>query len=463
LYTSDIKAYVSEELRRVPADYAEVRLERSSRTSIRLRGPIRENIEQTGEFGGAVRVLVGGAWGFCSFNTMEELIELESQIRQAVKLAQLVGRWTGEKRSLAPVHPVREEVRPRIVLDPTAYSLAHKVGQLEEYNSLVLDYGGGITSSEAVYQETHVHSLFMSSEGAVIDQVKLDVAGFISALAARDGITQVASLRFGTSDDFGVLSDLHDQVKERCELATALLDAPVIQGGEYSVICAPQMAGVFMHEAFGHLSEFDSTMHDRRLCEIMTLGRRFGGKNLTVYDTGRAPGGRGHLLFDDEGVRAEPAYLIREGVLVGRLHSRESAATVGEKPTGNARALNYQHSPICRMRNTCIEPGAASLEDLLAGVERGVYVDCPYGGQTNGEMFTFAAGESYLIENGKLGRLVRGVNLTGNVFETLARIDLIGSDSTLSNGGCGKAGQMPLPVSMTAPHIRIKSAVVGGK
>ncbi|PJB49883.1 MAG: TldD/PmbA family protein, partial [Chloroflexi bacterium CG_4_9_14_3_um_filter_45_9] len=157
-------------------------------------------------------------------------------------------------------------------------------------------------------------------------------------------------------------------------------------------------------------------------------------------------------------------YLIREGILVGRLHSRETAARMGEKPTGNARALSYLFSPIVRMSNTYIEPGDASLEEMLSEIKEGVYVKDWYGGTTSLEMFTFSAGEAYIIRQGRLAELLRSPVLSGNVFITLENIDAIGNDLEMNQGGgCGKAGQSPLPVSNGSPHIRIRHCVVGGR
>ena len=121
------------------------------------------------------------------------------------------------------------------------------------------------------------------------------------------------------------------------------------------------------------------------------------------------------------------------------------------------------YPPIVRMTNTAIEPGETPLEEMFEGIEEGVYAVRMLGGQTNGEMFTFAAAEGYMIRDGKIAEPVSDVTLSGNVFQTLQDIDAISSDTLYTNGGCGKGGQMPLPVSVGGPHIRIKNVVVGGR
>ncbi|MBM4452669.1 MAG: TldD/PmbA family protein, partial [Chloroflexi bacterium] len=232
---------------------------------------------------------------------------------------------------------------------------------------------------------------------------------------------------------------------------------------EYTVILDPILAGVFAHEAFGHLSEADHVHENKRLQELMVLGRKFGSKHLNIVDGAAVPGLRGSYKYDDEGVPATKTYLIREGILESRLHSRETAAMMREKPTGNARAINYRYPPIVRMTNTFIEPGKVSFEDMLSEINEGIYAKDWYGGTTSLEMFTFSAGEAYMIRNGKIAELLRPIVLSGNVFTTLANINAIGNDLDMNQGGgCGKAGQSPLPVSNGSPHIRIRHCLVGG-
>jgi len=457
-----IVPHIEDLLAKAGADYLDVRIQQTESSRISFRGPNLEDLDESLDFGGAVRALVGGAWGFCSFNCLDEL---EVKMKQAVKLARLASQRTESASRLAAVPVVRESARPNIKRDPRLMDLAGKVNLFGDYNRQILDHSEHIGSSRVVYFDRYIHLLFMNSEGTRVDQEKMDLGGMLGAVAVRGGDTQTAFLTFGSSNDFGVALDLEEKLVEKCDLALDLLDAPTIQGGEYTVVCDPLMAGLFAHEAFGHLSEADDLMHNERMKEIMTLGRRFGRDILSIYDTGLEQGARGYVPFDDEGVRGKKVYLIKEGVLVGRLHSRESAVTMNEEPTGSARALDYRFPPICRMRATCIEPGSSTMEDLFSGIKRGVYVKSPMGGQTDDEMFTFASTEAYLIEDGRVGRLVRDVNLTGNVFDTLARIDAIGSDFTPADGpgGCGKGGQSPLPTSGWAPHVRITKAVVGGR
>jgi len=456
-----LKSLLESVVRGKDADYVEVRVEESHITRIEFRGRSLEELSQSVSFGGNVRALVDGGRGFVSFNRLDDL---EKLVQQAIEQARLVSRVRQEKFRLAPVPRIVKTLPLEVKEDPRRISLDAKKSLLEDYNRQILSYGAEITSSRVSYREKYTKLYFATSEGTWIEQEKLDLAGSLTAIATKGSLTQARSHGFGSSNDFGVVRGLEDKVQEICRIATELLRAPVVTGGTYTVICDPRLAGVFVHEAFGHLSEADNAEDNPRLREIMTLGRRFGESFLNIYDSGDDPGARGYVPFDDEGVPARKTYLIKEGVLVGRLHSRQTAAKMGEDPTGNARALDYRYPPICRMRNTCIEPGDASFEDMLKEIPLGVYAIGSFGGQTNGEMFTFTAAEAYMIRNGQLAELVRDVTLTGNVFHTLRNIDAVGNDFPRHEGagGCGKGNQGPLPTSMWAPHIRIRNVVIGG-
>lgn len=444
-----------------PADYLEIRVEESDLTSLRFQGPVLESVNASTQSGGAIRALVNGGWGFVTFNDLEEL---ETKVDMAIRQARLVGA-SGSKAKLAPAPVVEDVVEVPFGEDPRTVTLADKVALLKSYNELVLGQGKPIVSSNVSYVDKYSKIHFANSEGTYILQHKLDLSGRVAAMASDGNITQIGRVGFGSSTDFGVARNLENKVLAACDKAKLLLEAPPIKGGEYTVIVDPCLAGIFAHEAFGHLSESDFLYENPSLQKVMQLGTRFGEKFLTIYDTGLDVGARGYLKYDDEGVAARRTDLIREGVLVGRLHTRETAGKMGEQATGNARALDYTFPPICRMRNTCIAPGKASFADMLAGVKLGVYAVDSFGGETNGEMFTFSAGEAYMIRDGKLAELVRDVNLTGNVFTTLANIDMVGEDFTPfeSPGGCGKGGQAPLPTSSWAPHVRIQKVVIGGK
>ena len=438
------------------ADYCEVRIEETDSTRLTWRGKSLEDIAQTSGRGGNVRALVNGGWGFVSFN---DLTGLKKRVADAVSQARAAG---GDGNHFAEVGAYVDSVEPVLVKDPAEIPLADKKRQMDSYNDVIWSVDG-IQSSDMIYGDTSRKIHFGNSDGSYIEQNRVHVIARISAQARKNGDVQQAGFSIGSVGDYALVEGLDDEVLDAANRAVGLLTAKPLEGGEWTTILDPVLAGVFVHEAFGHLSEADNVAENDKLQEIMVLGRQFGGKHLNVVDGASMPGLRGSYAYDEEGTPATRTDLIREGKLVGRLHSRETAARMGESPTGNARAISHAYPPIVRMTNTIIENGEASFDDLLEGVDKGVYVKNWYGGMTQHEMFTFSSGEAYMIRNGRVEEAVRPVMLTGNIFTTLHNIDAIGNDLDMNQGGgCGKGGQMPLPVSNGSPHIRIRSCLISG-
>ena len=452
-----IAAGLAGALKKPRADYLEARFEESQTSHITYRGKELESIGRSTASGGNARALVKGGWGFTSFNSFDKLSD---RLSLAVEQARSVGSG---KSDLAPVPPATDSVASGVAQNPVEIPLAEKKRLLDEYNEIIWSVPQ-IQTSSIGYSDSRKKVVFLSSDGSFITQERADVTLRLTAIAARDGEVQQVGLSLGSRGEFSAIKGLHEPVKEMAKNAVALLTAPQAKGGEYTVVLDPILAGVFVHEAFGHLSESDFVYENDRMRDIMVLGKQFGSDRLNIVDSAAEPGLRGSFKYDDEGTRSVKTYLIREGKLVGRLHSRETAAKMNEKPTGNARAISYRFPPIVRMTNTYIEPGSLSFYDIIADIKEGIYAKNWYGGMTSMEMFTFSAGEAYMIRHGKIAEALRPVMLTGNVFTTLKNIDAIGNDLDMNQGGgCGKGAQMPLPVSNGSPHIRIQRCLVGGK
>jgi TldD protein len=443
-------------------DYLEIRLEDSKRTDFRYLGRQLEDLRQASTGGAAIRALKGGAWAFAC---VEDLTQLEDAVKTTVRAAHAAAKVNQGQSRLAAVTAREVEIKAHPANDPRAMGLEQKLALFGAYNERMLGVAG-ITSTMTSYFEMESRIRLATSDGTWVDREVVDFAYAAAAIARRGGDTRTGAVINGSKGDFGIVKGIEHEIDAAVAEALGKLDAPVITAGTYTVVCDPTLAGVFVHEAFGHLSEGDNLADDANMREILTLGRRFGAEYLNIYDTGLDSGIRGHLPVDDEGVPGQRTELITKGVLTGRLHSRETAGKLGEAATGNCRAISYRHPPIPRMRNTCIAPGPhGTLNDMIRDVKLGVYAVGSSGGQTNGELFTFTARDAFMIRDGAVAERVKDVTISGNVFDTLRNIDRIGSDFAVRDGfgGCGKAGQAPLPVSHGSPHIRIQNCVIGGK
>ena len=443
------------------AGYAEARVQRTRATRVSFRGRRLEGANESVDAGGCVRVLAdGGGWGVASFTSLDDLpamLETATQMSRAIRLDQPI--------RLAPVPPREDVVIPQVDGDPREVPLAEKRRLLEHLNGLMLAASDRIADTAASYYDHWSEWAFANSDGTWLFEVRPEI-GISAQATARAGATIERALEsVGLRRGWRSVQDRDGMFRTVAQRALALLDAPPVQGGTYPVVLDPRLAGVFVHEAFGHLSEADFVYENPQAREMMTLGRRFGSRLVNIGDDGSAAGLRGTLPYDDEGTPTQRTELIREGVLVGRLHSRETAAAMGERPTGNARAIDFRHPPIVRMTNTYIAGGSGTFDDLIRDIPLGVYAVDAVGGQTYLENFSFTAAHGQVIRNGKLAELVKDVTLAGNLFQSLQAIDGLAGDFqwNQTGGGCGKGGQFPLPVTEGAPHVRFGELLVGGE
>jgi TldD protein len=452
---------IQEALKRSKADYTEIRVEEKETTRVVFRGKELETAGANIDKGGIVRCLIKDkGWGVATFNNLDDLL---TKVDQAYQCAQ-VGS-VPEPIELASVEPVEQITTVELGRDFRDISLAEKKALAERYNHVMLGHSDKIIDTQAVYSDTFVHLILANSEGTYIEQEKPSVVVAAVAMSREGDNVQQAYESLASTQGYEYVLDKDELARKAAQKAVELLDAKPVKAGEYPVVVDQMLAGVFIHEAFGHLSEADFVYENPKAREMMTLGRRFGKGILNVFDDGSIPNQRGTTLYDDEGTPARRNWLIREGELVGRLHSRQTAAKMGETASGNARAMSYRFAPIVRMTNTGIDNGTTSFEDMIKDIELGIYACDAYGGQTQLENFSFSSGYAYMIRNGKIAEMVKDVILSGNLFSTLENIDAIGNDFKWLNtgGGCGKGNQFPLPVGMGAPHIRIQNVVIGGE
>ena len=233
-------------------------------------------------------------------------------------------------------------------------------------------------------------------------------------------------------------------------------NTPVVPG-DYVCVLAPTVTSVFTHESFGHKSEADFMLNDKTLQKEWTLGKQVANPKVSIVDEGDSLH-HGYCPYDDEGNKKKEVYLIKDGILSGRLHDAKSAAALGEEPTGNARAQDSDNTPMVRMTNTFMDAGTDDPEEIIKGVKDGIYVyDWNYG--TGQSTFTIQPRKCYKIKDGKIEGPVKVNVVTGSVFQTLFDIDAVGSDLKFFSGTCGKNGQS-MPTATGGPTIRVKKLTI---
>jgi len=442
------------------ASYAEARAQQLTKTSLTLKEERVEAAKQGIESGVAIRVLVNGAWGFASVGSLDTAV-LKKAVMDACGMAKLASARLKTPIKLAPAKTVEDKVLSKPKKNPQDIAMEDKIKTALTITKTSLSYNNQIKSCGVDYMDLMGISTFVNSEGTHIEQDKLYVWSRITASAQTNGVFTFSREEVGSTSGYELFDEQTPEElgKKVAERAIQQLTAKQPKGGKFPVVLGPNVVGVFVHEAFGHLAEADLALSGGLLASHM--GKRIGSNLVTFYDDGTLPGAFGAFKYDDEGIPTQKTLLIKDGVVTGLMHNRDTAQKFNTQPTGNARAEDFRVEPIIRMRCTYMAPRDQTFEDLLEGVKEGYYFKSFRGGQASLEG-TFQVGiqEGYEIKNGEIGEAVRNASISGNTLETLHKVDAVGKDFGLDPGRCGK-GQTAF-ICDGGPHIRLSEVGVGG-
>ncbi len=448
-------------LSRLDADYADIRYEVKKDTIVSFSGKELTEVGANSADGFVVRALKDG--GMASVVFTKET-DAEKAVRSVMENARLIAKNAAKPATLAQVELVQDAFVPALKEDPRDVSMSEKLELVRKYNDIPLGHEK-IATTSITYQDTIREKYFLNSEGTQIreDLVTTRIAGEI---IGKDGdLTQNVRVSTGGSHGFSTVRDQEDYFEKRTKIVLDLLKAKPVDGGVHNCILNQSLAGVFTHEAFGHYSEADLIENLPSMREKMKIGSKLGHDVLNIVDNATLADQLGFYRYDDEGVQVRPTQLMKNGVLTGRLHSRKSAAEFGEPVSGHCISQDYRFAPIIRMGTIFIEAGTHSLEELVAMLRDGLYILDAKGGATSGENFTFGAQYGYVVKGGKVAEMVRDINISGNLYETMKNITAVGNDVALSKvGGCGKGPimQMNMRSCSGGPHILVNGLVIGG-
>jgi TldD protein len=441
------------------AEYAETRAQKLYKTMLTLKEGRVEAAKQGIENGVALRVLVNGAWGFASVGSLNAEV-LMNTVSDACKMAKNAGSRLKTPIKLAETTTVEDRVQIKPKKKPSTILMEDKINTALLINKATLGYDKRIKGCTIDYLDLTGTNYFTNSEGTRIKQDKLYVWSRITATAASKGVFTFSREEIGSTAGYEVFDSAPESIGEKvAKRAIQQLGAKTPKGGKSQVVLGPNVVGVFVHEAFGHLAEADIALAGGILQN--NFGKKIGSDIVTFYDDGTIDGAFGSFKYDDEGVPTQKTLLVKDGVVTGLMHDRETAQKFNAEPTGNARAENFRVEPIIRMRNTFMAPRDHSLEELVEGIRSGYYLKSFRGGQANLDG-TFQVGiqEAYEIVNGEIGDPVRDASISGNTLETLFKVDAVGKDFELWPGRCGK-GQTAF-ICDGGPHIRVNEVIVGG-
>jgi len=458
----DLAEKALDTLLRLEVDFADARLVELKGLRIEVvDGRLRE-LRFMSERGLALRCLVAGKWGFTSTSLLSST-EVERACTRAYKLAKSAGKGSREEIALS-CKPARSSSKVSPIEDPSSISVEEKLSLCNEMEKAMRNASSSIKSASATYLELEESAYVVNSLGLRAEYEIPSLFVSATAYASEAGLVQRGYESHGGTGGFEVLRarDPMDIARKASQEALELLRAKSPPAGRFTCVLDPELAGVFIHEAFGHACEADTVLQGGSILEGM-IGKRVGSEEVAVKDDPTLKGLFGYAPIDSEGVSGGGTVIVDKGVLRSYLHNLETSAKMGASPTGNARAQGYGYIPIVRMTNTFIDRGGWKVEELFQGVKKGVYAQGSVYGYVDpakGE-FVFKCSKLYIIEGGEPKQLCRDASLSGFTLEVLMNVEAVADDLSFKPGFCGKEGQY-VRVTTGAPHVRVKDVVVGG-
>ncbi|MDP8888365.1 MAG: TldD/PmbA family protein [Thermoproteota archaeon] len=449
------------------ATYVEARYQSRLSSEVNFTNGELERIRVVENAGCGIRVLVDGCWGFTSTSNISSE-SLKESLSQAISAARMLARTKKNKvNGLIESKMLTGTFRTAANGDNnlSEISIEQKVQVTKEAEKEARS-NREVKTASCTYRDTLDSKAIVNSDGADIEIYDSKPEFSVTAIARK--ANQSATAHEGV----GITGGWDNLFKKKSHLeyartasgrAAKLLYARHVSGKKTTVILDPAMVGLLSHEAIGHTVEADFVLSGSVVKD--KIGSKVASDLVTLVDSGKseiASNAGGTIIVDDEGVTAGRTAIIEKGILKSFLHNRESAMIFGTASTGNARAFQYSDEPLIRMRNTYVEPGEDKLNDMIRETKHGYIIKGARNGQAdaNGE-FMFGAEEVYLIENGEVKELLRGASISGNAFEVLQSVNMVGNEFQydIGTGYCGK--YQPAKVDGGGPYIRC-TAMIGG-
>lgn len=436
-------------------EYADIFLEDTRISSMVLQDSKVSQAQQVCLYGAGIRAVKGTQTGYAYTMDLSEKAMLQA--------ARFAGSMFGCNSCMEAMLATTKQLCTSNPAETLSPDKVRQLLLLVEQKAHTLD--ASVIKVKAYVSQRMQEVQFASSDGTAFHDFRPRTSLSISIVMERNGQTQMgyASRMLQMGSDFFSDALIEEVVREAIKQTDHLFSASQIEGGEMPVVMAAGSSGILLHEAIGHAFEADFI---RTGDSIFTgkLGQEICNPSISIVDDGTLPNDAGMLRYDDEGIPGQSTILVEKGRLNSYLYDRISARHFGVEPTGNGRRESFRCVPIPRMRSTYMLPGEAKEEDIIRSVKRGIYAQSFTNGQVQigaGD-FTFFMKTGYLIEDGKLTKPLRDLNIIGNGPEALQRISMVGDNLRIDHSAsmCGKEGQK-VAVSQGLPMVLIDKLIVG--
>ena len=349
----------------------------------------------------------------------------------------------------------------------SAVPIESKLPLVQYANDKCFELSPLIVKINAGFHDQQKRIMVVTSNGVKAEDLLPRNYLYVGVVAEKDGRRENASWNLGGRKDFSYYTPavIDEIAKTAVDRVSILFDAVQPPAGEMPVVLGPGLTGILLHEAIGHGMEAD--FNRKKISTYCTMmGKKVAEPFVTIVDDATNFRMLGSLNVDDEGTLGQKTVLVDKGILSSYMHDRISARFYGLEPTGNGRRESYKHYVQPRMRNTYMQAGPATPDDVIKSVKKGIYVRDVSNGQVKiGEGdFAFYVSRGRMIENGKLTAPIKDINIMGNGPRMLRNITMLANDLEFmrsGGGACGKGGQA-VPVGVGQPTCLVKSMTVGG-
>ena len=447
------------------ATFIEARYDDLTLNTINLTNDIVTQASNMQRKGIGIFAYVNGTPGY-SFTPDLEKTKIKTTCERAVKLAASTANMNEMKVDFEPVKAIKDKQVLNVKIHPNETDVESKIELLKRGVACIKEQIDA-KSTTGAFGGVWGEKYFANSEGSEIYWTPLVTQLFFVSVAKGPEGQAVGVDSKGISSgmefyegDYSPES-LGTNAGKYCKEQLTAIAAPV---GKQKAFIGARLGGVLAHESFGHLTETDfvvtgmSPLSDR-------VGDILGSEHATIIDEGIIDEGF-YIPYDDQGIKTQKVTLLEKGKFLGYLHDRGSAKNMNVQPTGNCRAIHFMFQPIPRMKNTYFAAGNYSKEEAIQSVKNGI---CAIGTSV-GEVdldgqFLFNCSRGYLIEDGEVTKPLRNASLSGNIMNFIKQVALTTKETEMSTGyfgGCGKAGQFPLPVGLGGANLVVDEVLIGG-